>query len=544
MILRPDDLLQVYGAKREKHSEAVVAVGRYKGDGVLPIPKIQWTRSLKGVTGLSVSPPNMLLPTGRVSRQISIAQKTLKTLDVSGKALLCITQKGTDRFLKVLRCKEMDSQTPGWMVIDQFSPTQVTRWWSSNPGMESITQDFLNRLLESVGRFRVDPIPAICRLSSDALLPQKKELLGQLTTGEEKRLAAYVNSTRKSHDRSGSWRNSAVWTAGSVIRILQCGIPATDPTVKRALDWLEKCVEPYGLPGLFMCEEEIGREHNRRRSTGGPALTVPHHKRRAHLDKLSSEYFTPFLDLLPKFNRACEPHTTWATAIALQALLRAGRSTSPRVAKALKTLLQWRCSFDTCGGWCGCGLLGGSLEESWIRRGGDVDFDSAKLPESNRDLAFATWFLKKANLPGIVCNPYAENYWCMRISDDSGLLLRNRLSAPDSNCTTVLQDALSWHPGYHGTRLEQLAAYELCGMQNPNGDWPSHHVSSMLHFLSSIIESPLAAFLAYRSLPALIRSQKDNGLWYSHDGNENVNDIVLLRALDRMGLLEQLRPGE
>jgi len=260
MILAFSDLVQIYREKRTKHDEAVVAIGRYRGDGVLSIPKIQWSRGLKEVTGLSVSPPNSLVPTTSSSRQISLSASLLKTLGVTGKELLCITQKDRGRFIKVLRCKEMESLAPGWMVLDQFAPMQVTRWWSSNPGMESITQDLLGQLLESAGCFRVDPIPAVRRLTSDALLPQKKELLGQLSADEEERIVAYINLLRESQGQEGSWRNSAVCTAGSVIRILQCGMPATDPSVNRALDWLEKSVEPDGLPGLFVCEEEIGRE--------------------------------------------------------------------------------------------------------------------------------------------------------------------------------------------------------------------------------------------------------------------------------------------
>ena len=122
-----------------------------------------------------------------------------------------------------------------------------------------------------------------------------------------------------------------------------------------------------------------------------------------------------------------------------------------------------------------------------------------------------------------------------------GLLVKNRLSSPSSNCTTVIQSALARHPGYRGTELEHLAAYEMSGMQNPNGDWPSHRISGMLHFLS-LNKHPLATFLAYRSLPGFIRVQKEDGLWFSHDGQESVDDILALSALKRMGILDKLRP--
>ena len=124
-----------------------------------------------------------------------------------------------------------------------------------------------------------------------------------------------------------------------------------------------------------------------------------------------------------------------------------------------------------------------------------------------------------------------------------GLLVKNRMCAPNSNCTTVIQNALARHPDYHGSKLEHLAAYEMSGMQNPNGDWPSHRISGMLHFVS-FIGHPLATFLAYRSLPALIRSQRENGLWFSEGDDESLDDLLILSALKRLGILDGLLPAK
>ncbi|MFC1718534.1 hypothetical protein ACFL6S_33065, partial [Candidatus Poribacteria bacterium] len=82
---------------------------------------------------------------------------------------------------------------------------------------------------------------------------------------------------------------------------------------------------------------------------------------------------------------------------------------------------------------------------------------------------------------------------------------------------------------------------EMSGMQNPNGDWPSHRISGMLHFVS-LIDHPLATFLAYRSLPDLIRRQKENGLWFSEGNNESLDDLLILSALKRLGVLNRLLP--
>jgi hypothetical protein len=182
------------------------------------------------------------------------------------------------------------------------------------------------------------------------------------------------------------------------------------------------------------------------------------------------------------------------------------------------------------------------LEERGIDPKQCAGLDSVKLPASNRDLEGATWFMTKAAVRSMVCNRYAENYTCLKLGENVGLLVKNRLSSPISNCSTVIQSALARHPSFHGTRLEHLAAYEMSGMQNPNGDWPSHRVSGMLHFVS-LIGHPLATFLAYRSLPALIRGQKENGLWFSDEGSESLDDLLVLSALKRLGILERLVPS-
>ena len=79
-------------------------------------------------------------------------------------------------------------------------------------------------------------------------------------------------------------------------------------------------------------------------------------------------------------------------------------------------------------------------------------------------------------------------------------------------------------------------------MQNPTGDFPSHRISGMLHFLS-LIEHPLARYLTYRALPSLIRTQSDDGLWFHEDDGGIADDLLIITALERMGLLEVLAPS-
>jgi hypothetical protein len=538
-----DDWLGLGAVDRSHNDEKVVAIGKLGEGDFVVLPKVHWSRGLKGLPGLVPAPGhgNELVSGGDSGKAIHLTPALVAGLGAQQRDSLCITVANGRYFIKALTCRELSSEMPGWVVIDEFQETQVVRWWSSNPDLSGISDGLLERMLTAAGALRYDPMPGLAKLRDASLLPAKRELLGVLVGEDDSRLSAYVADLLGKQAENGSWQDSAVTTAGDMIRLLQSGVPPEDEAIQRGVAWLEQSAEPVGMPGLFLYDQDRGEEYNRRKTAGTPLLDVPGKKQRAFFDKLSQQYFAPFLDLLPKTGKACEPHTTWPTALALQALLRCHRGDCPRVIQAIGTLLRYRSHSSDCGGWCGCGIFGTTLAERRIDPSCGVDFDSVKTPGSNRDLEFATWFMTKAAVRSIVCNPYAENYTCLGLGDNMGLLVRNRLSSPSSSCTTVLQGALALHPGYHGTRLEELAAYEMSGMQNPNGDWPSHRISGMLHFVS-LFEHPLGRFLAYRSLPGLIRRQKENGLWFSDEQTESVDDLLIVSALKRLGILSRLIP--
>lgn len=538
-----DGWFEIYGSDRARSDEKVVALGKLGRGSVLALPKAHWSRGFKGLSGLVPlsGGANELVPGGDAGGTIHLTDEIVASLEASQKSPLCICEANGRYFVKSLTCRELASEMPGWVVLDEFHPNQVVRWWSSNPDMGAISSELLASMLEASGKLRLDPMPAVAAMTDDALLPARKELLGALPPADEQRLSACVAGLRESQLEDGSWGRSAVTTAGTITRLMQSGAGADDTTVRKGVAWLEQSEEPVGMPGLFLYDEAGGTEYNRRKADGLAPLDVEPKKQRAYFDKLSSEYFGPFLDLVPK-GKACEPHTTWATALAVQALLRCGKAASPRVTRAIRTLMQWRSRYADCGGWCGCGIFGSTLAERKIDPDETVDFDSAKIPGSNKDLEFATWFMTRAAVRSMVCNPYAENYTCLELGGNMGMLVKNRLSSPSSSCTTVTQSALARHPDYHGTNLELLAAYEMSGMQNPNGDWPSHRISGMLHFVS-LFQHPLATFLAYRSLPGLIRGQKENGLWFSDDSTQAPDDLLILSALKRLGILERLLPA-
>ena len=538
-----DDWSCIYRDERISSDEKIIAIGKLGENNILTLTKKQWSRSFRGIPGLVGVPGsvNGLEKGGDQGGVIHLKDHTVSFLDAKTKSPLCITAVSEKFFVKSFTSREMVSEMPGWVVLDEFQPTQVVRWWSSRPNITAITDALLERMLITAGRLRINPMTAVEGLSNVEILPAKKELLGELLPVDENILANYITELRENQHKNGSWQNSAVITAGNLIRLLQSGIATDDIGVSKGVKWLEHSLEPVGMPGMFLYDEEMGKEYNRRKLTGEPVLDVKPIRWRAYFDKLSREYFSQYMDLLPKYGKSCEPHTTWATALVLQALIRCGRAQSPRVARAIQTLVQYRNHFKGCGGWCGCGVFGTMLVERGIDPEEDVDFNTVKIPVSNKDIEHSTWFMAKNEVQRMICNRYAENHTCLKLGDNLGLLVKNRLSSPISNCTTVIESALALHPDFHNTNLELLCAYEMSNMQNPNGDWPSHKISGMLHFVS-LINHPLAKFAAYRSLPTLIRTQKPNGLWFSEEGNNSSDDLLILTALKRLRVLDKLSP--
>lgn len=116
----------------------------------------------------------------------------------------------------------------------------------------------------------------------------------------------------------------------------------------------------------------------------------------------------------------------------------------------------------------------------------------------------------------------------------------------------VMYRELSHHPTFAGSALETYGTLRVGYCQNPYGTWGTMvYTSSMLSFLGCLTH-PLAAFLALRSAPLLIRTQNDDGMWQesplSYEGKKlpapswTESSFMIMRALKALGLLEALLP--
>jgi len=128
-------------------------------------------------------------------------------------------------------------------------------------------------------------------------------------------------------------------------------------------------------------------------------------------------------------------------------------------------------------------------------------------------------------------------------------------------CGELVYRAMSYHPGWPGSRMELASALRVLVMQSWDGAWTGTFPSFVLSTLERH-RSPFAAFAVLRSVPRLIRDQRADGLWREPDDVEPIapwyrdllpggfipalcpetSSFLILRVLKRFGFLEALMP--
>jgi hypothetical protein len=299
-------------------------------------------------------------------------------------------------------------------------------------------------------------------------------------------------------------------------------------------------VEPLGLPGLFMFSNDLARRFNAWKA--GPGAKGRSHRRNVKRELWA---FLENRDLLPNLsNSYCALRLTWATAVALEALLRSGLHEEPRVVRAINTLMALRGE----GGWCGCGYLDARVH---IRPSEEpVDFGSVCVPQRNVP-HLIDWFAEPREIAKWSTGKQGEAYRAaQRVGPRQALLVRRFHSTGD--CSLVMHRALSYHPQYAGSNLETIAALECAFRQSENGTWGDAYLGAMFETMSHL-RHPLIGFLILRSIPLLIREQGDDGLWQEESSRSGWAEMPspcraqgtlrIVRGLKACGLLSALLPG-
>ena len=139
---------------------------------------------------------------------------------------------------------------------------------------------------------------------------------------------------------------------------------------------------------------------------------------------------------------------------------------------------------------------------------------------------------------------FHSDYDALRTGAHQAVLARRFNTTGD--CWCVVHRSLSYHSRYHGSNLQAIGALQCGYRQSGQGTWGDAYLCTMFDLLGRI-GHPLAAFLALRSVPRLIREQRPDGLWEESWGRfppgRETGSLMILTALAEFGFLDALRPG-
>lgn len=531
--------------------ERVVQAGTFKKS--IRFPKNGWTRLFQGSEGAMFkrgSEVGFVPPPPGVVR-VEIPGWVHEQLGTAKDGRICVTLRDGKCYIKKMLLEEHRSGTPACMVVDEFEASLVTRHYSLPADPMNITDAMLRDVLAGVGRFRVSPVPALLKGVGRVSLLTRKEVGRKWNKANQKSAVALRADVVSEQGPSGSWQDSAVLTGFGIIRLLELGATPRSAAVKKGIEWLLSTSQPPGFPGCWMVSQEAAEAFQQWKDTHSGKARGPRTARKSEI-----ALYDRGTELLGGTNSTCEIRLTCATAVALEALLRCGLSEHKRVARAINSLLNIGGP-----GWCGCGYFVAEIDlpDSADR----VDFNRSPraCPAKKKYCGWPVrssypWLLTRDQVVTLACEYDATHkrgrYHAWKLGRNSAVILR-RWKKGDGNCTFAVNRALSWHPGYQGSTLQLHSALSCETRQGWNGSWGVNGLSYMFSLLERF-DSPLARFLALRSIPLLVKTQREDGLWedqsqpvpgfhtFASGTTPEQTSLAIVRALKRFGFLRSLIP--
>lgn len=516
--------------------EKVIIVG--KSRKTLQIKKEDWSTYFSDFGGIDFKQGREIeiIPKKDGGNKTKLPEWAISQLAVSPNDAICITESGEQFYIKKLELAERAGQIPGCIVVDEFENNVVKRTYSNLTDIGRINLPDLNQLLSEMGRFQYDPLTPFQHMDGKIGFLARKEFLGGFTKEDRDAIRAYKRQIIGSQQENGSWDENVIKTAFNLIRLLEVGCTIKDYAVEKSAKWLLSTPEPVGLPGLFMLSEDLVSRFNKWKEKSG-AKGRPH--RRATKNEMQN--FLDNMDFVTNCaNDACELRLTWTSAIVLEALLRCGLENDTRVVRAINTLFSLGNE-----GWCGCGYLDAKVDISESTE--PVDFQRFPVPQKNAKHSI-DWFTDKNDILNLVCN---HKYQGFEVDKRKAILVK--FFHNTGLCSMVVHRALSYHPQYHGSNLETMAALRCSYCQSSYGTWGNEvYLSSMFGFLERFAH-PLSAFLILRSVPLLIREQRPDGFWQEElttnqadqkfpPPTKEESTFMILKALKRFNFLHALCP--
>jgi len=515
----------------------IIVVGKLPR--TLKIKKDDWKAYFPGFGGIGFKQGDEveIVPKADGGPSAAIPDWARERLASGSSDAICITRKDGKYYLKKLELVEQPSEAPGCMVFDRFRTDSVERTYWNRTAPDEFNYDVIDKLLSAMPKFRHDPVAPFKDMDGRLGMLARKEFLGGITKADKSMMEDHKKELCQDQQENGSWQDSAAHTAFKLIRLLEVGATMKEPAVEKAVGWLLEAKDPLGLPGLFMFSEKTADSFSAWKEKQEPGS-----RKRGSRNPTPAQrrFFLDNRDVFGVSNAYCELKLTWSTAIALEALLRCGLHQEPRVVKAINTLF----SMSSGGGWCGCGYFVANIyhDESTA----PVDFNRFRVQYKGRRPGSIE--LERNDILKLACN---HHYRGFALKDGRTMMARTA-DQGSGDCPMVVHKALSYHPDYHGSNMETIAAVLCSHRQGWLGDWTGNYTSFFFSLLARS-RCPLSAYLVLRTVPLLVRKQGPDGFWQEEElpsdpkrplevPTKEESTFMILTALKTFGLLDALRP--
>lgn len=503
-------------------NERVLLVRKLQPSGKVSITKADWKRHFEGIKGFAAKKGDgvELIPCDAESRTIDLPDWALDQLDVKPKNSLCITEKLGKFFIKRLILESRDSLVPSQVVLDRFNSLSVTRTFTGIPDLSEITPKAIKELLEHMPAFDHDPLAQL-KLRRDRLgFLARRDILGESIEVDTDWAEVRKKNIAAGQLSNGSWLDKSTTTAYSLISMAEIGVTDCDDSVGAGIDYLLKTPEMESLPGMFGISE--GWTHRYNNAKKKDSYFRP--GRSSAGDKTELEKYE---GIVPTARDAWWPWITGTSILCLEALFRLGIHQHPRVQRALNTLVLNRDSSWDALFWKNVPLPTPPMTPKQC-------FEYWSVDDVLSGHTTVYWFEDSESLLAkVACGNNHHDFRVIGVTDTVSMLIRK----VSSHCriSPAWYRTTSFHPDFAGSTRDLISSLEMSNLQNADGSWNKRPLVAF--DILSRLQSPLASLLVLRSIPYLVRTQGEDGLW-----SNPRTTLAILRALKNHGFLEPILP--